>query len=71
MAKQNYTLVTWDWRESPDIEDVQKALKKGYNNLYDLDTGGDEYCWLFSKTKLNKKQIKEIEKQEFYEDYED
>jgi hypothetical protein len=71
MKKLSYKLMIWDWKESPDIKDVQNAIKKGYINFYEIDTGGDEYCWVASKTKLTKAELHSIEKKEFYDEDED
>lgn len=66
MKKLSYKLMMWDWRDSIDIKDVQNAIKKGFINLYELDTCDDTYCWVASKTKLTKADLLSIEKKEFY-----
>jgi hypothetical protein len=65
MKKLAYRLIVFDWKEIPDIKEIQKAVKSGYTNLYEGDTGGDEYCWILSKKPLTKKEVNNIIKKEF------
>lgn len=68
MKKVLYKLLIWDWRNQIDIDDLKKALKLGYINLYEIDTGGDDNCWIASKVTLKKSEIKKITYKEFYGD---
>jgi hypothetical protein len=63
-----YKLIVFDWKEIPDIKEIQRAVKSGHINLYEGDTGGDDYCWILSKTPLTKKEVNNIIKKEFYEE---
>ena len=38
----NYFVITWDWKEDPDIESIDQALKKFKRPaVTQVDTGGD------------------------------
>ena len=67
MAKKlKYRLIEWDLKDTPDIKEVQRVLKTGHIHFYEIDTGGDCYCWVASKTPLTTKQLNKIEQDEFY-----
>lgn len=63
--KLQYKIIWWDWKDVPDIMDVQNAVRKGFTYLYDLNTDGDFYAWCASKTPLRKTQLTKIEIKEF------
>jgi hypothetical protein len=59
--------MVWDWKDVPSIEDLHNAIRKGFTWLYDIETGGDCYCWVASKTPLRKTQLHSISQAEFFE----
>lgn len=66
--KLKYRIILWDWKDIPDIMEVQSAVRKGFTYLYDLDTDGDFYAWVASKTPLRKTQLFNISRKEFSSD---
>jgi len=66
MKKLSYSIILWDWKSHPEVKDIIKAIKKGHLNFYEADSGGDDYCWIASKTKLTKAELHSIEQKEFY-----
>jgi hypothetical protein len=65
--KLKYKMMVWDWKDVPDIMDIQNAARKGFTFFYDIETGGDCYCWIASKTPLRKTQLATISQIEFFD----
>ena len=58
--------VTWDWKDTIDIDEVNYVLEKiksngGYPCFYETDTGGDSYGVLISeKENLSTEEAQKI-----------
>lgn len=66
--KKSYKLIVFDWKEIPDIKEIQSAVKNNYKYFYDAETESDFYCWVVSKTKLTRKEVQDIFNEEFNEE---
>lgn len=55
-------LLSWDWREQPDINDLKKIITElsgGSLHVEEIDTDSDEYAIAFSTEPLSKESAKE------------
>lgn len=46
-------IITWDWKDAPDINELNSALKEitesgNTPNLYTAETDSDDYAWVIS-----------------------
>ncbi len=58
-----YRIVSWDWQQQPDLEDLTKALREvsgGLVHLHQVDTGSDEYAIILSDRPLRPLEIDRI-----------
>ena len=59
-------IITWDWRQQPDVEELNNALEDIISNgypptVYTADTASDEYAWVVSSNcGLIPKEVQEI-----------
>ena len=62
MSDPKYTEISWDWRSSPDFEELQEALEPlGVFVFEDPGTeGSDQYGYIFSNENLTKEELEEI-----------
>lgn len=59
-----FTFLTWDWKESPEAEEVQAALDSVFDPttghapaIAQYSDGSDQYVWIVSTTPLNEAEI--------------
>jgi hypothetical protein len=53
-------LVTWDWKEQPDVERVARALAEvsgGAIYVYDVDTQSDQFAWVIASGELTPDEV--------------
>ncbi len=65
-SKKTITTISWDWKDSPDKKDLQKALKPLGIFVYDNPNfeSADAFGFILSKEKLTQKEIEEYAKEE-------
>ena len=63
------TKLSWDWKSSPSVEELRRALGPLGVNVYENPTfaGSDSYGFIFSKEPLSKAELRSIG-DEGYED---
>lgn len=61
MKKKIITANVWDWKESPNVRELQKLLKPFGLNVYPDPTwdGSDSYGFVFTNSVMTKKQLQE------------
>jgi len=67
-------IVTWDWRESPDLEEVNLALAEVYDGktlptINEIDTNCDSYAWLFSGQPVSETKAQAIFDEAYAKDF--
>ena len=61
VANRDVDLLTWDWKESVPIDELQEVIGKGYLNMYAVDdTSGDFYAMVVSKVALEPDDIQPL-----------
>jgi len=58
-----YKYMTWDWKEYLDLDELSKVLhqlSEGGINLYQVETGSDQYAIVISRGELNEEQVAQI-----------
>jgi hypothetical protein len=55
---QKTEVISWDWKDSLSVVQLQKALLKMGASLYvqEVDTGGDEYAIVLSDSPITKEE---------------
>ncbi len=63
MKAAMFRVVSWDWREQPDLDRLATALREvsgGTVHLHQVDTGGQEYAIILSDRPLCPLEIDRI-----------
>lgn len=63
--EMEYVILTWDWKQSVDVSQLQQALIRVFDGtncprVYDIDTASDEYGMLVSAKPLTPEQVQNI-----------
>ncbi len=57
----NPVVLSWDWREQPDLEKLAEAVRKVYGGyLYEIETHLDDYAIVLSTTPLDAAELAEL-----------
>lgn len=62
-------IFTWDWKESPDLDDIGRAVTEisgGTVFITNVDTGSDQFAVVVSATELTAAQATEAFNREWY-----
>ncbi len=55
-----YRILSWDWREQPDLDELAKALREvsgGSVHLHQVETGSDQYAIILSDRALRPNEV--------------
>lgn len=70
MSDKVVSQISWDWKDCPDLEDLQDALEPFGIRVYrdPFTEGSDTYGFILSKEPLNKHELRKIGYGELYEE---
>jgi hypothetical protein len=71
MTNKKYSVITYDWKDSPSLEQLQSALEPFGVLVYEDPSvaGSDSYGFVFSNKKLTNQDLEEIGSRFEDEDY--
>ena len=62
MSTVRASVLSWDWREQPDFDDLARvllALSGGAIHLQQVDTGSDQFAVVVSTSALSEETVQE------------
>lgn len=60
-GRQETAVLSWDWREQPDMEALQRALNAIAGlHVEDIDTGSDQFAIVISAQDRSREEFEEI-----------